>query len=75
MKFKYIGEDNSFCMELVAYKIKAEHGNYLFKDDIITVPNDNKRVIDALERSSVFVKVKESVKKVDKKVKKEEDKE
>ena len=66
-KFKFIGEDNSFCMELVAYNIKGQHGNYLFKDDIITIPDDNKRIIGAFEKSPVFKKVSES-----KKVKKQE---
>ena len=54
MKFKYVGEDNSFCLELVAFKIKGEHGDYLFKGDVVTVPDDNKRVINALKRSPSF---------------------
>lgn len=73
MKFKFIGENNSFCMELVAYKIKSKHGNYLLNGDIVDVPNKYTRVINALKESAVFVEVNE-VKKVDKKVKKEEDK-
>ena len=66
MKFKYVGEDNSFCLELVAFRIKGEHGDYLFKGDIITVPDDNERVIKALRRSpsfEVFDEPKKAVKK------------
>ena len=54
MKFKFMGEDNSFCLELVAFKIKGEHGDYLHKGDVVTVPDDNERVIKALKRSPSF---------------------
>lgn len=71
MKYKFIGENNSFCLELVAYKIKSEHSYYLFSGDVITVPDDNKRVIGALDASPVFVKIKNNSKKnVKKEVKK-----
>jgi len=66
MKFKYVGEDNSFCLELVAFRIKGEHGDYLFKGDIITVPDDNDRVIKALRRSPSFEVVDEPKKAVKK---------
>ena len=66
VKFKFTGEDNSFCMELVAYNIKGQHGNYLFKDDIISIPDDNERILKAFEKSPVFEKVNESKKNVKK---------
>lgn len=68
MKFKFIGEDNSFCIELLAYKIVPKD-RYLMKGDIIDVPDNNKVVINSLDASGVFVRVKEN-KKVDKKEKK-----
>ena len=68
MKFKFIGEDNSFCIELLAYKIVPKD-KYLMKGDIIDVPDNNKVVINSLDASGVFVRVKEN-KKVDKKEKK-----
>ena len=74
MKFKFIGENNSFCMELVAYRIKSKHGNYLFKGDIVDVPDNLERVITALKESAVFVQVDDSKKVIDKKEKKEDKK-
>lgn len=62
MKFKFIGEDNSFCLELVAYKIKSPHGDYLFKEDIVDVPDKYERVISALKESAVFEEVTEKTK-------------
>ena len=69
MKFKYVGEDNCFCIELLAYKIVPK-GSYLKNGQVITVPDDNLIVIRALETNGVFVKVKDN-----KKVTKKEDKE
>lgn len=67
MKFEYIGEDDCFCIELVAYKL-VPSGSYLKKGQIIDVPNDLQRVIKALNVSGVFKKVedKKKVKKGDK---------
>ena len=73
MKYKFIGEDNSFCLELVAYGIKGKHGNYLFKGDIITIPKGKEGIVGAFEESPVFVKVNEP-KKVVKKQEKEDKK-
>ena len=69
MKFKYTGEDNCFCIELLAYKL-VEKGSYLKKGQVIDVPNDLTNVISALDVSGVFERVQ------DKKVikKEEEDK-
>ena len=46
MKFKYVGEDNCFCIELLAYKIVPK-GSYLKKGQVIDVPDDNQLVIRA----------------------------
>ena len=68
MKFKYIGEDDCFCIELLAYKL-VEKGSYLKKGQVIDVPDDLDRVIDSLNVSGVFVEVQDN-KKVNKKEKK-----
>ena len=68
MKFKYIGEDDCFCIELLAYKLVPK-GSYLKKGQVIEVPDDLDRVIDSLDVSGVFVEVQDN-KKVNKKEKK-----
>ena len=68
MKFKYIGEDDCFCIELLAYKL-VPRGSYLKKGQVIDVPDDLDRVIDSLDVSGVFVEVQDN-KKVNKKEKK-----
>ncbi len=68
MKYKYIGEDDCFCIELLAYKL-VPRGSYLKKGQVIEVPDDLDRVIDSLEVSGVFVEVQDN-KKVNKKEKK-----
>ena len=68
MKFKYIGEDDCFCIELLAYKL-VPRGSYLKNGQVIDVPDDLDRVIDSLEVSGVFVEVQDN-KKVNKKEKK-----
>lgn len=70
MKFKYNGEDNCFCIELLAYKLVPK-GSYLKNGQVIDVPNDNKVVINALETNGVFEKV-QDYKKVTKKGKNED---
>ena len=72
MKFKYVGEDDCFCIELLAYKLVPK-GSYLKNGQVINVPNDNKLVISALETSGVFKEVKNK-RKVSRKVKKEDKK-
>ena len=69
MKFKYIGEDDCFCIELLAYKLVPK-GSYLKNGQVITVPDDNELVIKALQTNGVFVEVKDN--KPAKKVKKED---
>lgn len=68
MKYKYIGRDDCFCIELLAYKLVPK-GSYLKNGQVIDVPNDLDRVINSLDVSGQFVKVqdnKKSVKKEDK---------
>lgn len=67
MKFKYIGDDDCFCIELLAYKLVPK-GSYLKNGQVVDVPNDLKNVIASLEVSGQFQKVQ------DKKVTKKEDK-
>ena len=69
MKFKYIGEDDCFCIELLAYKLVPK-GSYLKKGQVIDVPDDLTNVIDSMEISGQFVRVQD--KKVTKKEKKED---
>lgn len=69
MKFKYIGEDDCFCIELLAYKL-VEKGSYLKKGQVIDVPNNLSNVIDSLNASGQFVKIQDN-----KKFTKKEDKE
>lgn len=69
MKFKYVGRDDCFCIELLAYKL-VERGSLLKNGQVIDVPDDLDRVISALTVSGQFVEVKDN-KKV---VKKEKDK-
>lgn len=68
MKFKYIGEDGCFCIELIAFNILPK-GNYLKKGQVIDVPDKLTRVINSLDVNGLFVRVNES-----KKVVKKEDK-
>ena len=68
MKFKYVGEDDCFCIELLAYKL-VEKGSYLKNGQIIDVPDDLTNVIDSMNVSGQFIKVNQ-----DKKVIKKEDK-
>ena len=67
MKYKYVGEDNCFCVELLAYKLMPKD-KLLMKGDIIEVPDDNVRVIEAMKVVDHFQEVKDN--KVNKKEKK-----
>ena len=69
MKFKYVGDDDCFCIELLAYKLVPK-GSYLKKGQVVDVPNDLNNVIKSLDVSGQFIRVQ------DKKVinKKDEDK-
>ena len=69
MKFKYIGEDDCFCIELLAYKLVSRDEN-LKNGQVIEVPDDLTRVVKSLDANGQFVRVKDN-----KKVTKKEDKE
>lgn len=56
MKYKYVGEDDCFCIELLAYKLVPKD-KHLKKNQVIDVPNDLERVITALDESGLFVRV------------------
>lgn len=56
MKFKYIGENNTYCLELLAYNIMGKKDN-LKKGQVIEVPDENSVLINALNTSGVFVKL------------------
>ena len=69
MKFKYIGEDDCFCIELLAYKIVPK-GSYLKNGQVIDVPDDLTNVIASMDVSGQFIKVQDNKK--DSKSKKED---
>lgn len=69
MKFKYVGENNTYCLELLAYNIMSKKDN-LKNGQVIEVPEKNTTVINALEASGQFTKLdytKNVTKKVDNK--------
>ena len=59
MKYKYVGEDNCFCIELLAYKL-MQRDKLLMKGDIIEVPDDNDRVIEGMKMVDHFQEVKDN---------------
>lgn len=61
MKFKYTGESDCFCIELLAFKLVPK-GSYLKKGQVIEVPNDLTRVINSLKISGQFQEVKDNKK-------------
>lgn len=58
MKFKYIGDDDCFCIELLAYKLVPK-GSYLKNGQVVDVPDDLTRVIKSLDVSGQFKRVNE----------------
>lgn len=56
MKYKYIGENNTYCLELLAYNIMKKKDK-LKKGQVIEIPEDKANVISALDASGVFVKL------------------
>lgn len=67
MKFKFLGENDSFCIELLAYKL-VPNDEYLKHGQIIDVPDHLDVVINSLDASGLFTRIQ------DKKVTKKEDK-
>lgn len=59
MKYKYVGEDNCFCIELLVYKLMPKN-KLLMKGDIIEVPDDNLTVINRMKYVEHFQEVKEN---------------
>lgn len=62
MKFKYIGQDGTFCLELLAYNLMQKN-EYLKKGQVIDVPDTNTTVIGSLNASGLFVPVNVTVNK------------
>ena len=62
MKFKYNGQDDTFCLELLAYNLMQKN-EYLKKGQVIDVPDSNTTVIASLNASGVFVPVNVTVNK------------
>lgn len=61
MKYKYIGQNNTFCIELVAYNIMSKKEK-LMNGQVIEVPDDNLVVINSLDASGLFERVQEAKK-------------
>ena len=59
MKFEYVGDDDFFCLELLAYKL-VPMGSKLKHGDIIEVPDDNTRLIEGMKMVDHFQEVKDN---------------
>lgn len=70
MKFKYIGQDDTFCLELLAYNLMKKNES-LKHGMVIDVPDDNKVVIDALDANGLFKRANVTVNRIKKKESKE----
>lgn len=64
MKFKYKGQDDAFCLELLAFNIMKKD-EYLKNGMVIDVPDNNTILVDSLDANGLFERVNE-VKKVKK---------
>ena len=69
MKFKYNGQDDTFCLELLAYNV-MEKNECLKNGMVVEVPDDNEILVNSLDANGLFERVN-----TPKKVKKEENKE
>ena len=56
MKFKFIGQDESYCLELIAYGLEKKN-EYLTNGQIIDVPSNNDVLINSLNASGLFERV------------------
>lgn len=61
MKFKYNGPDKHKSMDLVIFGI-MDKTEELKKNQIITVPDDNERLISMLDTSGYFERVEKEIK-------------
>lgn len=59
MKFKYVGDDEFFCLELLAYKL-VPMGSKLKHGDVIEVPDDNVRLIEGMKMVDHFQEISQS---------------
>lgn len=59
MKFEYVGDDDFFCLELLAYKL-VPMGSKLKHGDIIDVHDDNTRLIEGMKMVDHFQEVKDN---------------
>ena len=62
MKFKFIGRNDSYCLELMAFGIEKK-GEYLQNGQIIDVPDTNTTLINSLNASGLFEQVNVTVNK------------
>ena len=69
MKFKFLGKNESYCLELMAFGLEKK-GEYLSHGQVIEVPDTNTTVINSLDASGLFERVNVTVNKP-KKVEKE----
>ena len=55
-KFKYLGEDGTFTLELIHFGIKKDM-EYMNHGEVVEVPVEYDRCISALNASGLFVEV------------------
>lgn len=53
MEFEYTGQDGNIALELIVYGI-MEKGEVLKKGQRIEIPDENKRLVSALDASGLF---------------------
>mgnify|MGYP004448409331 CR=1 FL=1 len=63
MKFKYTGNDNTFCLELVAYGIMKKN-EYLKNGMVVEVPDGNEVVLNAVKANGLFQPIYNETKKI-----------
>ena len=56
MKFKFLGRNDSYCLELLAYGIEKK-GEYLSHGQIIEVPDKNTTLIESMDANGLFERV------------------
>ena len=71
MKFKFLGKNESYCLELMAFGIEKK-GEYLQNGQVIEVPDNNTTLVKSLDASGLFERVNVTVNKA-KKVEKEKE--
>ena len=56
MKFKYVGQDGTFCPELIVFGIKKPY-EYFKQGEVIDVPDDLDHVITSLKLTGLFIPI------------------